>query len=218
LEQKGSLLRNSNRQARKKGVEFFQVSKKEGFYENDYCKHSNIGISSARRLAFCSWFTYRYIANAFFRIFPPARFLSNALKGIEKLKALNEKVIDAKGNEIKGKKVGIVPRGDTGFNELLRVLKENIEIKAEIQRICLVEQQAVISRPGITPKVERFLVLESKGKQEILPTDPWDPNKPIRELKTWAEDNFRRQLAYWMLGTLGIWLALNSYMLYLLNK
>ena len=140
------------------------------------------------------------------------------MKGLDKLKALDEKVLDEKGVEVKEQKQGVVKRGDKGFNELMKILKENHMVGDEFQEIILVEVPASIGIGGISPSVVRILALRQDEKEEIIKTDPFDPDKPIRDLRNWVGDYFRKQLAYWMLGVLGMWLLANSYMLYLLNK
>ena len=147
--------------------------------------------------------------------------MSNALKGIGKLQSLSDTVIGKNGEEISGMREGFVSRGENGFGELLKVIQENVEIrdkKDEIQRISLIEKNATIQVPGRSPDRERVLLLVTEDKEASLTLNPFDPDKPIRELTNWVEENLRRQLAYWMSGVLVIWLVANSYMLYFLNK
>jgi len=157
----------------------------------------------------------------FFAFFPPARFLTNALMGLDKLQALDEEDFNDKGVEIEdGHKQGKVKRENKGFNELAKVLKENTSIEGKVQGIILVEGNAGVEI-GYSSKIIRILyysVEEEEGVYRCLPEDPFDPDKPIRDLRNWIEDSFRKQLAYWTIGLLAIWLLANSYMLYLLNK
>ncbi len=154
----------------------------------------------------------------FFALFPPAHFLSNALKGVEKLQSLDEKAVDEKGNEIEGMKAAVVRRGDKGFKELMKIIIDNNRVEGEFEDIVLWEGEAGVFIGNISPKVVRFLVLRQGEKEEVIRTDPFDPSKPIRDLRNWIEDDFRKQMAYWMMGMLGVWLVANSYMLYLLNR
>ena len=157
----------------------------------------------------------------FFYLFPPARFLANALMGLDKLQALDEEDFNEKGVEIEeGHKQGKVKRGNTGFNELAKVLKESTSIEGKIQDIILVEGNAGVEI-GYSSKIIRILYYSVKGGEGVhkcLPEYPFDPDKPTRDLRNWIEDSFRKQLAYWTIGSLAIWLLANSYMLYLLNE
>jgi hypothetical protein len=146
------------------------------------------------------------------------RFRSNAHRGVEKLLSLEEEHAYRSGREVKAVRVGVVKQGDKGFDELLGIIKKNTELKGEFQSILLFERPATAQLVGISAAVERFLALNKDGKQEIIPADPFDANKPIRDLRNWIEDEYRKQLAYWMLGILGIWLVANSILIYLLNK
>ncbi|MFC1989481.1 hypothetical protein ACFLVW_02800 [Chloroflexota bacterium] len=138
--------------------------------------------------------------------------------GFDNLQALDEEVFDDKGIKNEEQKQGVVKRGDKGFNQLVKVLKENTPIKGEIHRILLVEDEAGV-KIGDSPEIVRLLFYSvEEGVTEHLPLHPFDPDKPMRDLKNWIEDSFRKQLAYWMMGLLVIWLLANSYMLYLLNR
>jgi len=138
--------------------------------------------------------------------------------GLDRLQALDDEVLNEKGAKIEGQKQGIVKRGDKGFNELAKVLKENTSIEGAIQNILLVEDEAGV-KIGDSPERIRLLYYSVKGGiQEHLPLHPFDPDKPIRDLRNWIEDSFRKQLACWTMGLLVIWLLANLYMLYLLNE
>ena len=139
----------------------------------------------------------------------------NVLRGIETLRALAISRVD---NEGKPFRVGSVQRGGTGFDELVKVLKENDVAEGEVQEIALIEVQASLTITGISAEISRVLVVVMDGKQERIPTDPFDPNKPIRELREWIDDHFRRQLAYYMMLFVVLWLLLNSLLIYWLNR
>lgn len=201
----------------RKGVESLQIDNKEGFKENGCSKHNSIGGCLHRGFAFCLRSASTPITYAFFRIFPPAHFLANALDGLDKLKALNEKVIDEKGNEVTTQKQGEVHRGERGFKQLLEVIRENTPSKGECHSIILVEDSAGIIVGG-SSDIIRFIVLREGKEEERLLFHPFDPDKSIRDLRNWVEDGFSKRLAYWMMGLLIIWLLANSYMLYLLNR
>lgn len=154
----------------------------------------------------------------FLAFLPPARFLADALMGLDRLEALDEQVLSEKGIKTGEQKHGVVKRGDKGFNELAKILKENTPIKGDIQEILLVDAAAGV-RIGSSPERIRLLYYSLKGGvREHLPLHPFDPDKPIRDLRNWIEDSFRKQLAYWTISLLVIWLLANSYMLYLLNE
>jgi hypothetical protein len=199
------------------GVESSQFIKKEGFYKNDLGKYSNTVDNHVNRFLFYSWFASRYIKKAFFYIFPPARFLADALGGIEKLQTLGEKVVDKQGKEVTTQKQGVLQREDAGFSQLLKVIIKNTLLKGDYNNIILVEDSAGV-RIGNSSDIIRFIVLKRGEEEERLTFHPFDPDKAIRDLRDWVGDYFREQLAYWMVGVLGIWLLANSYMLYLLNK
>jgi len=201
----------------KNRVESLQIDNKEGFEKNDCSRHNSIGVHPHRRFAFCLRSISEHITHTFFRIFPPARFLANALERLDKLKALDEKVIDEKGNKVTTQKQGEVHRGDVGFKQLLKVIRENTLSKGECHSITLVEDSAGV-RVGDSSDIIRFIVLRKGKEEERLPFHPFDPDKSIRDLRNWVEDGFRKQLAYWMMGLLVMWLLANSYMLYLLNR
>lgn len=201
------------------GVKSPRLIKRGRLYKNDLVEHSNIACRIIRCCSFLARSTPRYIArNTFFRFIPLIRFAPNAMKGIEKLQALDLEVSDEKGNKVTGQKQGGVYRGSVGFNELLGVIKENTSIKGEYRSIILVEDSAGILI-GDSPRIIRFLYLEKDdGEGERLPMHPFDPDKPIRDLMNWVENKFRRSLAYLTMFLIAIWLVTNSYMLYLLNK
>jgi len=160
------------------------------------------------------------IVYTFFCTFPPARFYSNALRGIAKLQLLNEEVFDSAkdGAKIERAKAGIIRQNNVGFRELAQVLTENKAVEGKIQQISLLEQKAGIRIGKISPETVKVLLIGKDGKQDVIRTDPFEPNKPIRELTNWVENKFRRQLAYWMIALVVIWLGANSYMLYLLKQ
>ena len=86
-----------------------------------------------------------------------------------------------------------------------------------VEKILLVEEPVRVRTP-LSPVMTRVLVFEQNGKLQRIFTVADDPAKPIRDLIYWAEDRFRKYLAYWMMGLIAVWLILNSAMLYLLNK
>jgi len=140
------------------------------------------------------------------------------MKGIEKLQALDLEVFDKDGNKVTGQKQGGVYRGSVGFNELLEIVRENTLTKGEYHSIILVEDSAGVLI-GDSLKIIRFLYLEKDDKEgERLPMHPFDPDKPMRDLRNWVENRYRRNLAYLMMFLIALWLVANSYMLYLLNK
>ena len=100
----------------------------------------------------------------------------------------------------------------------MKIIKENYTVGDEFEEIILVEKSAGIAIGNISPNTVRCLALKQGEREEIIKTDPFDPDKPIRDLRNWVEDSFRKQLAYWMMGLLVIWLLANSYMLYLINR
>ncbi len=205
------------RQRRGISVESPQALREEGFKANGCSRHSSIGGCLHRGFVFCLQYASKHIAYAFFRIFPPARFLANALKGLDKLQALDEKVHDEKGNEVTTQKQGVVQRGDVGFKQLLKVIRENTASKSGCHNITLVEDSAGIL-VGDSSDIIRFVLLRKGKEEERLLFHPFDPDKSMRDLRNWVEENFRKQLAYWMMGLLVVWLLANSYMLYLLNR
>jgi len=141
--------------------------------------------------------------------FPPARFYLNAMRAIDKLEVLREKQTDSVGKELK---VGSVKLGDIGFTELVRILEENKMVKGEAQEIMLVEDNAFIGIGNISPQIVRFLVVWKGGEQEILRTSPFDPTKPIRELRGWAEEITRKRVANWILAIVGLFLVASIYL------
>lgn len=214
---------NSQRPANE--VESLQETDKEGLNNNG---HNRKRICNPDSVSHCrafhiwpvskgvAWAILRRIgATGFFWLFPPARFYVNVLRGIETLRALAISRVD---NEGKPFRVGSVQRGGTGFDELVKVLKENDVAEGEVQEIALIEVQASLTITGISAEISRVLVVVMDGKQERIPTDPFDPNKPIRELREWIDDHFRRQLAYYMMLFVVLWLLLNSLLIYWLNR
>lgn len=141
--------------------------------------------------------------------FPPARFYLNVMRAIDKLEALGEKGSAQGGRELK---IGSVNPKDIGFKELMNVLEENRMVKGEVQKIILVEDYASIGIGGISPEIVRFLTVIKNGKQENLKTTPFDPTKPIRELKDWAEEITRKRMANWILATVGLFLIASIYL------
>jgi hypothetical protein len=141
--------------------------------------------------------------------FSPARFYFNVMRAIERLEALGEKGVDQQGKELK---TGSVPLGDTGFCELVKVLKENRMVEGEVQRVSLVEDTASIGIGNISPEIVRFLVVVSDGKTEILRTDPFDPTKVIRELKDWAEAITRKRVARWLVVLILLYMIAGIYL------
>ena len=141
--------------------------------------------------------------------FPPARFHVNVMRAIDKLEALGEKGSAQGGRELK---IGSVKLKDIGFKELVKVLEENRMVKGEVQEIILVEDYASVGIGGISPEIVRFLAVVKNGKPENLRTDPFDPTKPIRELKGWAEEITRKRMANWILATVGLFLIASIYL------
>lgn len=194
-------------------VELSRIKEEEG-QEHDSIKNSSTCVSFCHSCDFGSWSSLQRIASiTFFRIFPPLRFLANALEGLSKLEALGEKVVDKKGNEVTTQKQGIVQRGDVGFKQLLKVIGENTLRKDECDSIVLVQDSASV-KIGDSSDIIRFIVLMKDKEEERLPFHPFDPDKPIRDLRNWIEDSFRKRLAYWTLIMIAGWIAANSYLLY----
>ncbi|MFC1914587.1 hypothetical protein ACFLXF_04880, partial [Chloroflexota bacterium] len=96
-------------------------------------------------------------------------------------------------------------------------VKDAYSLEGEFKEIVLVEDDAGILI-GNSPSRIRFFVVRKEENDISLTTDPFDPDKPMRELVNTVEEMFRRRLAYWTLGLLGMWLIANSYLLYLLNR
>lgn len=139
--------------------------------------------------------------------FPSSKFYVNALKAIEKLQALGEREVDSKGKEIV---FGSVGSNEVGFAELVEVLKENKVWEGEIRRIMLVENPAALTVGNYSPEVVRALVVTEADRQEILKTDPFEPTKPIRDLKDWTEAITRKRLAGWIVALVAVWLVINT--------
>lgn len=193
-----------------------QTNKKEEFYGNGYNKYNNTVISLWFGSIFCNWSISKCITrDIFFRLLPPVRFYLNATKGIQKLQALDLPVFDDKGNRVDQKQGGL-KRGEIGFDELARLIKENTSVVGEIRTIILVEDEAGVGI-GDSSKIVRLLYLDKGESNEHLTYDPFDPDKPIRDLRSWVDDKYRESLANWMIYAIVIWLIANSLMLYLLN-
>ncbi len=141
--------------------------------------------------------------------FCPARFYFNVTQAIERLEALGEKGVDAKGKEIK---FGIIRPNDVGFVELVQVLKENKVWGGETQSVMLVENEAALTVGDYSTKVVRALVVRGNSKQEILQTNPFDPTQPIRELKDWAEAITRKRVARWLVILILLYMIAGIYL------
>lgn len=199
--------------AEESGVELSRIKDEEG-QGHDSIKNSSTCVSFCHSCDFGSWSSLQRIASiTFFRIFPPMRFLANALEGLGKLEALDAKVVDEKGNEVTTQKQGRVNRGDVGFEQLLKVIRENTLYKGEYDNITLVETSAGV-KIGDSPDIIRIVVLIKDKEEDRLPYHPFDPDKPIRDLRNWIEDGFRKRLVYWTLIMIAGWIAANSYLLY----
>lgn len=166
-------------------------------YDAIYSKHGTTSTCGSNRLVVYSqpplyhrsWFS-------FFRSIPPVRFHNRAIKGLDKLQ-----------------NCGSVQWGDTGFKELSKTLRENHIIEGDIQKVSLLESSPPFRKRGLSPDIVRNLVIEKDGKSEIIKTDIFDPTKPIRELRQWIEEIFRRHLAYYSLIFLVVWLILNLFII-----
>jgi hypothetical protein len=79
---------------KQRGVELSRIKEEEG-QEHDSIKNSSTCVSFRHSYDFGTWSSLQRIASiTFFRVFPPVRFLANALGGLNKLEALGEKVVD----------------------------------------------------------------------------------------------------------------------------
>jgi hypothetical protein len=141
--------------------------------------------------------------------FPSSRFYINVLNALDKLESLSE--TEKYENVDKEYKYGSVQRGDMGFDELVKILKENNMAKGEIQKISLLEVEQGLIIGDVFPKIARYLEVEKHGGiKETIRTDPFDPAKPIRELKEAAEAITRRQLVSWIITLVVIWLTIQT--------
>ena len=143
---------------------------------------------------------------SYFR-FPPARFFSNAMQGIEKLEALG----DATSGQIKQ---GTVNSSDVGYSELAEILRENRMISGTLDAVISEEVQiragasTIIGRRNIplTPQRQRLLSLLQNGQQIILEQEQFDPSRITRNLKNWAEEITRNRVANWILIIIALYL------------
>ena len=142
---------------------------------------------------------------------PPARFYANAMRGIERLEALSKETTDLKGQKLR---VGSLQQGETGFAELVEALRENRVVKNDAQVIVLMlyEAKAGVRIGNISPEVVRALALlvarGNEATEEVVKTDPFDPNKATRELKQWVEAIARMRLVGWIVALVVIWLIM----------
>ena len=125
-----SMLRNSDRQARKKRVDFSQPNAGEGETDgknyNSSCYRS---LGSIRSSIFFS-VKPRYEYFAFFRWWPPVRFYFKVLRAIEKLQIEHltvenpQQSMDARGEATLTKK-------DEGFKEFVTLLRKALNLPKE---------------------------------------------------------------------------------------
>ena len=106
--------------------------------------------------------------------FSPAKFYFKAMKAINKLEALEGKVESKSGEEYK---CGTVKQGETGFSELVEILREKAMLGEEIKEVKLVEESAAIT-PNSTawktnanadPRNPILVLYDLPGAS----TDPW---------------------------------------------
>ncbi len=147
--------------------------------------------------------------------FCPARFYFNAIKAIEKIEALGEEDTDSGGEKYR---FGTVKQGGTGFSELIKVLREKVMLKGEVQEIRLIEEAAGLTAESdfwgaSSHKVVRFLVLiRNNGEKEPQFYNSSDPAQATRDLKDWTEEITRRGVARWLVVLILLYMIAGIYL------
>jgi hypothetical protein len=149
-----------------------------------------------------------------FRYIPIIRFLLRANQGIKKLKSLNDL-------RAKDQRMGILSEGEVGFQELVNVIKDNTILNEPIKLIRLEEHKAGVLIGNISPDVVRVLIIVQGDtvksmKTTIIKTDPFEPDKPVSELRRWVEDVYRKKLAVLSIVLIALWLVSNFYVIWII--
>jgi len=142
----------------------------------------------------------------FFRILPPVRFFRNVMEAISRLGNLNKLGKDEDGDELK---FSVLKIGDIGFKELVTLLKKESLLSGDIDELRIIDytEQGLILGPSTVG--ERMLVAITSGKKEAIIHVPFDPTRPIRELKEINEKALRKAISIILIYLVFIWLILS---------
>jgi len=127
------------------------------------------------------------------KLFPPGRFLANALKAIERWEAPD----------------GEVKAGDVGFNELTVILRKKGILIGENDVLGRHEEENGLV-PASIEIIPELAVIRG-GKEEVIRINAPDPAE-IRELKHIAADIARRRLFPWIIALLVVVLGIGVYL------
>ncbi|MEE9203148.1 MAG: hypothetical protein V3U31_08140 [Dehalococcoidia bacterium] len=151
---------------------------------------------------------------------PLLNFYTNAMQAIEKLEGLDA------GVSSRGNRVGVVSKGDVGFKELGKILRENRMFKrgfdeVAVDKVILEEEHArggFLNGPPdkggkpLTATLIRTLRL-AKGEEVVtVQEERFDPTRITRDLADRLQIMVRRTLAHAMLAVIALWLLLNVYL------
>ena len=197
----------TSRKERKLGVKsFLSVDKRKGGIDaNNNCTGNccNIGghhtINSPK-------FQFGNFGFLFFRILPPVRFYRNVTGAISRLSNLNEFGKDEDGGELK---FSILKNGDIGFKELVTLLKREMLLSRDVDELRIVDYTAERLSVGPSTVGERMLVALISNKEEPVIHIPFDPTRPIRELKEINEKALRKAISIILIYLVFIWLILS---------
>ena len=149
-------------------------------------------------------FQLRHFGLLFFRILPPVRSYRNVKEALLRLNNLNNTTKDEEGYEFKFSTLKI---RDTGFKELVAILKEDLSLSGKVDELRIIEETAGLG-VGPSAKVNRMLVAIIDGKEEVIVYIPFDPRRPMRELKEMGEKVLRKSISIILIYLLFVWLLL----------
>ncbi|MBI2852548.1 MAG: hypothetical protein HYX84_05565 [Chloroflexi bacterium] len=141
-----------------------------------------------------------------FAALPASRFYSNAVNGIAKMETLEGTFVDPKQQEQHPAWIlqnGAISKPDVGFAEVAKILAENGVNTRLIRIIAIEEKRSPIFISGSTPitpptYTELRIQREHEEPSRII-SNPYEPDRPARELRQWALTSFYKRLSYWIL-------------------
>jgi hypothetical protein len=140
----------------------------------------------------------------FFRILPPVKSYFNILEALRILNNLNNSDYNKDGHEFK---FSSLKDNNIGFTELTKVINKEFLISGEIEELRIEEKEASASI-GFSPDIVRTLIALTNGAKSILVYAPFNPIKPITDLKEMAENELKSELAKGLIILFLLWVFL----------
>jgi len=140
----------------------------------------------------------------FFWLLPPVRSYRRGREALLKLNNLSNSGVDKDGYDIR---FSVLKSNDTGFEELVALLKEDLLLSGAIHELRILEEQSGI-QIGSSSKIAKSLIAITNGAEEVIIYYPFDPTRPLRDLKEMAEKDLRKGLSYAVIVLFVIWVLL----------